>query len=166
MKHASPFVISEFTNPSWKIAFQLYARIDGKRFRKNFPTRAELANYREPTRLKALSEAAAEFVAAKEHEFEQDLLSETYLVRLRREMKRVQQRCPVATVAELTPARIAAYCEFGRQTRGMDSQPTRSTESQLTDIIGLRARTPTEGNSSTANDGPRLRNTALIANQR
>jgi hypothetical protein len=41
MKHASPFVISELTNPSEDIVFQLYARIDGKRFRKNFPTRAE-----------------------------------------------------------------------------------------------------------------------------
>jgi hypothetical protein len=41
MKHKSPFVISEFTNPSGAIVFQLYARLDGKRFRKNFPTRAE-----------------------------------------------------------------------------------------------------------------------------
>jgi hypothetical protein len=41
MKHASPFVISELTNPSEDIVFQLYARIDGKCFRKNFPTRAE-----------------------------------------------------------------------------------------------------------------------------
>jgi hypothetical protein len=41
MKHATPFVISEFTNPSGNIVFQLYARLDGKRFRKNFPTRAE-----------------------------------------------------------------------------------------------------------------------------
>lgn len=41
MKKQSPFVISEFTNPSGKIVFQLYARLDGKRFRKNFPTRSE-----------------------------------------------------------------------------------------------------------------------------
>jgi len=41
MKTASPFSISEFPNPSGKIVFQLYARLDGKRFRKNFPTRAE-----------------------------------------------------------------------------------------------------------------------------
>ncbi len=166
MKQENPYVISEFTNPSGKIVFQVYARIDGKRFRKNFPTRAEaeaerqilgiqylqetemrvaatrladaqlreaeavfarvfgqprslsfyvefaLANYREPTCRKALSEAATDYIAAKEHEFKQDLISETYLVRLRREMKRLQKRCPVATVAELTPARLIAYCEF------------------------------------------------------
>jgi hypothetical protein len=41
MKQENPYVISEFTNPSGKIVFQVYARIDGKRFRKNFPTRAE-----------------------------------------------------------------------------------------------------------------------------
>lgn len=41
MKQITPFVISEFTNPSGKIVFQLYARIDGQRFRKHFQTRAE-----------------------------------------------------------------------------------------------------------------------------
>lgn len=41
MKQTNPFVISEFTNPSGKIVFQLYARLDGKRFRKNFQTRTE-----------------------------------------------------------------------------------------------------------------------------
>ena len=46
----------------------------------------------------------SEYVAAKDHEFEQDLISETHLVRLRREMKRLQQRCPVANIAELEEA--------------------------------------------------------------
>jgi hypothetical protein len=41
MKQENPYVIAEFTNPSGKFVFQVYARIDGKRFRKNFPTRAE-----------------------------------------------------------------------------------------------------------------------------
>src|SRR5476649_812145 len=41
MKQVTPFVISEFTNPSGKIVFQLYARLDGQRFRKNFQTRTE-----------------------------------------------------------------------------------------------------------------------------
>ena len=41
MKHTSPFVISEFTNPSGNIVSQLYDRLDGKRFRKNFQTRDE-----------------------------------------------------------------------------------------------------------------------------
>ena len=41
MKQENQYVISEFTNPSGKIVFQVYARMDGKRFRKNFSTRVE-----------------------------------------------------------------------------------------------------------------------------
>ncbi len=42
MKQVTPFVISEFTNPSGEIVFQLYAGwLDGQRFRKNFQTRTE-----------------------------------------------------------------------------------------------------------------------------
>jgi hypothetical protein len=130
MKQENPYVISEFTNPSGKIVFQLYARIDSKRFRKNFPTRAEaeaerqilgiqylqetemrvaatrladaqlreaeavfarvtgqprslsfyvdfaLANYRAPVTQKLLAEAVTEFLVIKDHEREQDLLSD------------------------------------------------------------------------------------------
>ena len=61
-----------------------------------------LMNYREPACQKLLAKAVAEYIAAKEHEFEQDLISEPYLVRLRREMNRLQKRCPVVMVAELT----------------------------------------------------------------
>ena len=133
MKTNSPFVISEFTNPSGGVVFQLYARIDGNRFRKNFPSRAEaeaerqvqevqwlqsetgirtaatrltddqlleaesvfrrvagqgqslsffvefaLANYRTPVTQKVLTEAVTEFLVIKDHEREQDLLSEPY----------------------------------------------------------------------------------------
>lgn len=41
MKATTPFRISEFSNPSGKIVFQLHAFLDGKRFRKNFKTGAE-----------------------------------------------------------------------------------------------------------------------------
>src|SRR5688572_22940028 len=53
-----------------------------------------LTNYREPACQKLLGKAVTEYIAAKEHEFEQDLISESYLVRLRREMNRLQKRCP------------------------------------------------------------------------
>lgn len=166
MKHASPFVISEFTNPSAKIVFQLYARLDGKRFRKNIPTRAEadaerqveevqwlqhdtdtraaitrldedqlheaeavfrrvagrphplsfyvefaLANYREPVTQKLLSEAVTEFLLIKDHEREQDLISEPYLTRVKRDLDRLQKHFPGATVAELTGTRLLGYFE-------------------------------------------------------
>src|ERR1035438_3204752 len=149
MKHTSPFVISEFANPSGKIAFQLYARLDGKRFRKNFQTRAEaeaerqvqemqllqretgsrvaatrltdeqlheaesvfcriaghahslsfyvefaLTNYRAPVMQKPLAEAIAAFVASKDHEREQDLLSKSHLERVKRDLRCLQRHFP------------------------------------------------------------------------
>ena len=166
MKHKSPFVISEFTNPSGAIVFQLYARLDGKRFRKNFPTRTEaeaerqvqevqwlqsdtgirtaatrltdeqlheaesvfrritghaqplsfyvefaLANYRPPLTQKLLAEAVTEFLVIKDHEREQDLLSEPYLTRVKRDLKRLQKHFPAATVAELTGTSLLGYFE-------------------------------------------------------
>jgi integrase len=47
MKKTSPFVISEFTNPSGEIVYRLYARINGQRIRKNFSTLAEAQSERE-----------------------------------------------------------------------------------------------------------------------
>jgi hypothetical protein len=41
MAQASQFVISEFTNPSGEIVFRVTGWLDGKRIRKNFPTRAD-----------------------------------------------------------------------------------------------------------------------------
>ena len=41
MKDATPFVVSQFTNPSGEVVFRVYGWLDGKRVRKNFPTRAE-----------------------------------------------------------------------------------------------------------------------------
>jgi hypothetical protein len=43
MSQAPQFVISEFTNPSGEIVFRLTGWLDGKRIRKNFPSRAEAA---------------------------------------------------------------------------------------------------------------------------
>ena len=41
MKQVSAFVISEFTNPSGEVVFRVSGWLDGKRVRKNFPSRAE-----------------------------------------------------------------------------------------------------------------------------
>lgn len=75
------------------------------------------ANYRPPVAPKPLVEAVAAYVALKEHELVQDLISEPYLVRLRREIYRLPKRCPVTAVADLTPARLVAYFEYGRGSR-------------------------------------------------
>jgi integrase len=41
MNQVAPFVITTFTNPSGEIVFRVSGSLDGKRVRKNFPTRAE-----------------------------------------------------------------------------------------------------------------------------
>ncbi|MGH7997374.1 MAG: tyrosine-type recombinase/integrase [Opitutaceae bacterium] len=41
MKPNSSFVISQFTNPSGDVVFRVSGSLDGKRIRKNFPTRAD-----------------------------------------------------------------------------------------------------------------------------
>src|SRR5260221_10835284 len=41
MKQVSPFVISQFTNPSGEVVFRVSGWLDGKRVRKNRLTRAE-----------------------------------------------------------------------------------------------------------------------------
>jgi len=169
MNPNSSFVISQFTNPSGEIVFRLSGWLDGKRIRKNFPTRTEaeaqrqvfdigdlqtkagvraaitrltdeqlhqaeavfqrlagrpqplsfyvdfaLANYREPEKQKPLTEAVAEYVAAKEHEFAQGQLSVPQLTRIRCDLKRLQKHFGSVTVAELTVPNLLGYLELGR----------------------------------------------------
>lgn len=73
-----------------------------------------LANYREPKTQKLLPAAVTEYVATKQHEHEQDLLSEPHLTRMKRDLKRLEKHFPGATVAELTGARLIGYFEAGR----------------------------------------------------
>ena len=169
MNPNSSFVISQFTNPSGDVVFRVSGWLDGKRIRKNFPTRPEaeaerqvlevqrlqgetgirtavtrlvddqlheaesvfrrldgrphslsfyvefaLANYREPVTQKLLTEAVTEFLVIKDHEREQDLLSEPYLTRVKRDLKRLQLHFPAATVADLTGTRLLSYFEARR----------------------------------------------------
>src|SRR3954462_15778946 len=65
MKQENPYVISEFTNPSGNIVFQIYARIDGKRFRRNFPTRAEAEAERQILGIQYLQETEMRVAATR-----------------------------------------------------------------------------------------------------
>ena len=70
-----------------------------------------LANYREPVTQKLLTEAVTAYVATKQHEHEQDLLSEPHFTRMKRDLKRLEKHFPGATVADLTGAQLAGYFE-------------------------------------------------------
>ena len=169
MKHQNSFVISQFTNPSGEIVYRVSGWLDGRRLRKNFPTRPEadaerqtlevqrlqgetsvrptvtrltedqlqeaeaiirrlagrshppsfyiqyaLANYREPVTQKPLAEAVAAYLATKDHEREQDLISEPHLTRMKWDLDRLKKHFPGATVDELTGARLVGYFEARR----------------------------------------------------
>jgi len=73
-----------------------------------------LANYREPEKQKRLADAITEYVAAKKHEHEQDLLSISQFLRIGRDLKRLQRNFPDASVAELTVQNLVGYFEQGR----------------------------------------------------
>ena len=64
MKNKCPFVIPEFTNPSGNVVSHLYARLDGKRFRKYFPTRAEAEAERQIQEVQLLQRETAIRAAA------------------------------------------------------------------------------------------------------
>lgn len=73
-----------------------------------------LTNYQEPVNRRSLGLAVADYVAAKEHEREQDLISPMHLTRIRREMRRLERHFPRATVGTLAGPRLREYFELGR----------------------------------------------------
>ena len=64
MSQAPQFVISEFTNPSGEIVFRLTGWLDGKRIRKNFPSRAEAAAERQTMEIQQIQSATGVRTAA------------------------------------------------------------------------------------------------------
>ena len=70
-----------------------------------------LTNHREPVTQKLLSEAVTEFLVIKNHELKQDLISEPYLTRVKRDLKRLQKHFPDATVADVTGTKLIEYLE-------------------------------------------------------
>ena len=56
MSQAAQFVISEFTNPSGEVVFRVTGWLDGRRIRRNFPTRAEASAERQALEILRLQE--------------------------------------------------------------------------------------------------------------
>ncbi|MDE3084727.1 MAG: tyrosine-type recombinase/integrase [Verrucomicrobiota bacterium] len=103
--------VTRLTEDQLHEAEAVVRRLAGKPHSLSFYVDFALANYREPMTQKFLTEAVADYVATKEHEYEQDLLSEPHLTRLKRDLTRLQKHFPGATVAELTAPRLIEYFE-------------------------------------------------------
>ncbi len=92
----------------------MFRRLAGRSHPLSFYIEYALANYREPMTQKLLTEAVTEYVATKDHEREQDLISEPHLTRMKWDLDRLQKHFPSAIVAELTGARLVGYFEARR----------------------------------------------------
>lgn len=107
-------VATELSPERVRDAEMAFRRIGDRRHSLSFYVEFALANYREPATQKLLSEAVTDYVAAKEHEREQDLLSEAHIVRMKRDLDRLQKHFPKAMVSDLTAPRLLEYFEARR----------------------------------------------------
>jgi integrase len=107
-------VMSSLTEDQVREAESLFRRVAGRSLPLSSYVDFALANYREPEKQKRLADAIAEYVAAKKHEHEQDLLSISQFVRIGRDLKRLQKDFPGASVADLTVPKLVGYFEHGR----------------------------------------------------
>ena len=74
----------------------VFRRLHGRPRALSIYVEFALANCREPVAQKLLTEAVVEFLVTKDHEREQDLISEPYLTRMKRDLKRLQKHFPAS----------------------------------------------------------------------
>ncbi len=91
-----------------------FQRLDGRPRSLTFYLDYALCQYREPQHVKKVADAIAEYVASKQHERDQDLLSIAQLDRIRRELKRFGTLFPNASMSEITGPRLVEFFEQGR----------------------------------------------------
>jgi len=106
--------ITFLATPQLREAEAMFRRLEGRPYPLSFYVEYALAHYREPVTQKLLTEAVAEYIATKQHEHEQDLLSVPHFKRIKRDLKRLERHFPGARVAELTGARLIGYFEAGQ----------------------------------------------------
>ncbi len=83
MNAANPFVISRFTNPAGEIVFRVDDRMNGKRARRNFETRAEAEAEREILQVQRLQGEADVWTAITRLTDEQLHKAEAAFLRLK-----------------------------------------------------------------------------------
>jgi len=106
--------ITRLTEEQLREAESVFARVTGQPQSLSFYVDFALANYREPERRKSLVDAVADYIAAKEHEFEQDQISPPQMARIRMDLKRLKKHFTGKTVADLTVSSLVAFLELGR----------------------------------------------------
>lgn len=106
--------ITRLTDEQIGEAETVFARVAGLPRPLAFYVDYAINNYSEPESQKTLADAVKEYTAAKDHEREQDQISESHLVFMKRDLKRFLRHFPKVNVSDLTAERLIAYFNYGK----------------------------------------------------
>lgn len=106
--------ITRLTDEQIGEAETVFARVAGLPRPLAFYVDYAVNNYSEPESQKTLADAVKEYTAAKDHEREQDQISESHLVFMKRDLKRFMRHFPKVNVSDLTAERLIAYFNYGK----------------------------------------------------
>lgn len=109
-------VATTLTQDQQREAEALFRRLEGKSQPLSFYVDYALTNYIEPEQRKPLQDAIREYVAAKEHEFQQGYISRPQFKRIDWELARLWRRFQSGRIDEITSTKLIAFLEEGRYT--------------------------------------------------
>jgi len=100
-------------DPQLREAEDAFRRLDGRNHSLLFYLDYALANFREPQQQKRLQEAVEEYIAGKQKENAQSLLSSQQLRAIRNELKALLIGFPNGPVSQLTATNLTTFLERG-----------------------------------------------------
>lgn len=107
-------IATALTEDQVREAEALFQRIESKSRSLLFYVDFALTNFCEPQLQKPLLAAIVDYVAAKQHEFEQKQISFPQLRRIKSDLKRMGEHFSPKSVEEITVPSLVAYLEKGR----------------------------------------------------
>ena len=107
-------IATALTEGQVREAEALFQRMQGQLRPLSFYVDFALTNFREPSQQKKLSDAITGYVAAKEHEYEQQHICYSQLYRIKWDLKRLEEHFPGKSVAEITASSLIEFLEKRR----------------------------------------------------
>lgn len=107
-------IATAMTEEQAREAEALFQRVAGKPRPLSFYVDYALTNYREPENQKSLADAILGYVAAKEHEYDQEHISYPQFKRIKWDLKRLEEHFRGKSAAEITVAALVAFLESRR----------------------------------------------------
>jgi hypothetical protein len=101
------------TEDQLREAESVFRRLIGQKHSLSVLVDYALANFRDPVRDVPLATAIAEYVAVKQKEYEQTLLSKRQLHSIKYELETFKQRFPTGVLAQFSPASLLPFLERG-----------------------------------------------------